>query len=93
MHALMHTESKLLHFIYVNTKYKKRKSVFIHICLCLVCINACMDLHENLCVDQYICGGGTIFTYFGGSVDETQIIWGGGGLVEFHSDMGGSAFL
>ena len=54
MHALMHTESKLLHFIYENTKYTKRKSVFIHICLCLVCINACTDLHENSCVDQYM---------------------------------------
>ena len=53
MHALTHTESKLLHFIYENTKYTKRKYVFIHICLCLVCINACTDLHENLCVDQY----------------------------------------
>ena len=54
MHALMHTESKLLHFIYENTKYTKRKSVFIHICLYLVCINACTDLHENSCEDQYM---------------------------------------
>ena len=54
MHALTHTESKLLLFIYEKTKYTKRKYVFIHICLCLVYINACMDFHENLCVDQYM---------------------------------------
>ena len=54
MHALTHTDRKHLRFIYENTKYTKRKFVFTHTCVCLVCINAFTDIHENLRLVQYM---------------------------------------
>ena len=52
MHALTHTESKLLHIIYENTKYTKRKSVYIHTHMFMLSVHQCMHGSSR----KFMCG-------------------------------------